>query len=48
MRMSSIVRVIATILAGHKTFIALYPIETPLNTFANRAYPDQAALVRAA
>ena len=26
---------------------ALYLVETPFNTFANRADPDQAALVRA-
>ena len=28
--------------------LTLYLIETPFNTFANRAEPDQAALVRAA
>ena len=28
--------------------LTLYLIETPFNTFANRADPDQAALVRAA
>ena len=28
--------------------LALYPIETPFDAFANRADPDQAALVRAA
>ena len=27
--------------------LTLYPIETPFNTFANRADPDQAALVKA-
>ena len=26
--------------------MTLYPIETPFNTFTNRADPDQAALVR--
>ena len=30
------------------TELTLYLIETPFNTFANRADPDQAALVRAA
>ena len=30
------------------TFLTLYPIETPFDAFANRADPDQAALVRAA
>ena len=28
--------------------LTLYPIETPFSAFANRANPDQAALVRAA
>ena len=28
--------------------LTLYLIETPFNTFANRADPDQAALIRAA
>ena len=28
--------------------LTLYPIETPFNTFAKRADPDQAALGRAA
>ena len=28
--------------------LTLYLIETPFNTFANRADPDQAALLRAA
>ena len=28
--------------------LALYPIEMPFNAFANRADPDQAALIRAA
>ena len=28
--------------------LTLYPIETPFDVFANRADPDQAALVRAA
>ena len=28
--------------------LTLYLIETPINTFANRVDPDQAALVRAA
>ena len=28
--------------------LSLYPIETPFDAFANRADPDQAALVRAA
>ena len=28
--------------------LTLYHIETPFNTFANRADPDQAALIRAA
>ena len=28
--------------------LTFYLIETPFNTFANRADPDQAALVRAA
>ena len=33
----------------HETFIlTLYLKETPFNTYANRADPDQAALVRAA
>ena len=27
--------------------LTLYPIETPFSTFANRADPDQTALVRA-
>ena len=31
-----------------KSILTLYLIETPFNAFANRAYPDQAALVRAA
>ena len=31
-----------------KSFLTLYLIETPFNAFANRADPDQAALVRAA
>ena len=31
-----------------KFFLTLYLIEIPFNTFANRADPDQAALVRAA
>ena len=34
------------IVSGHH--LTLYLIETPFNTFANRADPDQAALVRAA
>ena len=32
----------------HKDILTLYLIEMPFNTFANRANPDQAALVRAA
>ena len=28
-----------------KLALTLYPIETPFNTFANKADPDQAALV---
>ena len=28
--------------------LTLYPIETPFDAFANRADPDQAALIRAA
>ena len=31
-----------------KGCLTLYFIETPFNTFANRADPDQAALTRAA
>ena len=30
------------------SLLTLYIIETPFNAFANRADPDQAALVRAA
>ena len=30
------------------TFLTIYLIESPFDTFANRADPDQAALVRAA
>ena len=34
---------------GHRnTILTLYLIEMPFYTFANRAHPDQAALVRAA
>ena len=32
----------------HLFSLTIYLIETPFNTFANRADPDQAALVRAA
>ena len=32
----------------HNTNLTLYLIETPFNTFANGADPDQSALVRAA
>ena len=38
---------IYTVLDSNKT-LKLYLIETPFNTFANRADPDHAALVRAA
>ena len=31
-----------------KVCLTLYFIETPFSTFANRADPDQAALIRAA
>ena len=31
----------------HSDTLTLYHIETPSNAFANRADPDQAALVRA-
>ena len=35
-------------LASMNIELTLFPIETPFNTFANRADPDQAALTRAA
>ena len=31
---------------GQSNALILYLIETPFNSFGNRAYPDQAALVR--
>ena len=34
-------------LASMNIELTLFPIETPFNTFANRADPDQAALTRA-
>ena len=39
---------LACAMAHSDLILTLYLIETPFNAFANRAYPDQAALLRAA